>query len=646
MPRPSATPSAPDPTIARVAVEVAPYHLDRTFDYLVGDASVETGQLVQVRFAGRRVRGLVIDVAGASDVEPSRLRTIERVLGPHVWARGDDIALFRWAADRFGASLGDVLRHALPRRVIDVERRAGEQGWFPPAAIGAPWTPTVAPDTAAWQAYVDVGNELRKAVVDGQGSFFLRPLPGEDLAARLIDLVDATLCGGRDAVVIVPDRASPVGARIAAHFDATAIDLRGDRSPRIQYRRWLEARCGRARVVVGERGAAFLPVEHLGLAVVVDEANPALKERRSPRHHAREVMLERARRAGGVGLLTGTVPSALAWRLLRDQRLHPIIPTRDAERARRPQIRIVDWQRQPRTRLARESLAALRNAHDEGTYGIVLATRRGEGRFLVCRRCATRTSCPRCASTLARHGSIFRCAGCGWHAPNVRCASCHGTAFVPVAAGTSWLATEIRRSLHVPTVALEGYDPQIPPPPATLVVTRGTVLDTPPGPIGAIILGDVDASLRRPTLDAAEDTLRLAMAIAAWTMHPASGVRGDVIVQTREPEHPAVVALQRWDPAWFWTHEAPARSALGFPPARYAIRLVYGGDDDTVTDDMRAALPDADELLGPIQDEGRQEFLIKSHDRRASLEALHALRIAWSSAGVDVRVDVDPVDAW
>jgi primosomal protein N' (replication factor Y) (superfamily II helicase) len=641
------------PRVARVVVEVEPLHLDRPFDYLVpDDLEVEAGQRVQVTFAGRSVRGLVVATDVDADIEPSRLRPISRVLGEHIWVRENELGVLRWAADRFGAPLADVVRHALPNRTVDVERRAAAAGWYPPGSAPRA-TSDPAPDLGElgqrWAAYGASGAELL-ALADaaGAGSYLWRPLPGEDLAARVAELAQLTLARDRDVLVVVPDPASPVADALVRAAGDLAVDLRGGPSPRVWYRRWLEARCGVARVVVGERGAAFVPLDRLGLAVVLDEANPAHKERRSPRHHVREVVLERARRTGAIGLAVGTVPSAVAWGLLRERRLTPLVPTREAERAARPRVTIVDWRDQPRTRFSREALAAIRDATRAGRYAVVLAGRRGEGRALVCRGCGDRLACPTCASSLAvpDHGGLL-CEGCGWRAARVRpCPSCGATEVVPLAAGATRLGAELRRSVEAPVAVLEGYGQAAPPAPAVLVTTRGSVLDAPPGDVGSVVLPDLDGALRRPTLDAAEDTLRLACAVAAWTVHgrrdPATS---RVVVQTVEPEHHAVAALAAWDPGGFWKAEAPLRAPLRFPPASHAIRLEVAGNGRERDAELREVLPAGTDALGPLPTDGRSAFLLKTDDRAGTLAALRPLRERWSQAGVEARLDVDPVDA-
>ncbi|MDX1620207.1 MAG: hypothetical protein R3320_04405 [Nitriliruptorales bacterium] len=640
--------TAPGPRYAKVIVEVEPYHLDRRFDYRLPDEPehpVQVGSRVEVVFAGRRRRGLVVALVDEPATDPAKIRPLRRVFGPHRWLELADIELAEWAAGRFGGSVADVIRHALPDRVVDVERRAAAAGWFPPGNADPPTAPP-APDRAAlevaWSSYGSGAQEMIEASRSGDGAFFWRPLPDEDVGARIAELVRLTLDGGRNALVVVPDPASPTADALVEAAGDLAVDLRPDRGKRATYDAWLRARCGEARVVVGERGVALWPIQDLGLTVLLDEANPALKERRSPRHHAREVVLERARRVDATAVLVGFVPSAEAWRLLAARRVTPVTPIRDIERDRAPRVLVDTQEGAIRTRLGHPAMQALRDAVAADGYGVVLAARRGEGRAIVCSSCGWRPRCPTCDGSLAPAGRGVRCPACGWAGTRPTCADCGATTFVPLAAGTQRIADELRRSSEVPVAVLEGYAPQVPPAPAVLVMTRGSVLDAPPGLVGAVVLPDIDGQLRRPTLDAAEDTLRLSMQLASWTAGSAVTPH-PVVVQSREPGHHAIQALVRWDPGGFWRAEAALRRPLRFPPAAHVLGLRT--DDPEIQTALHGALPERDELLGPVPDDGSFSFLVKSEDRVATMAALDPVRRAWSKAGVDVRLTVDPVDA-
>lgn len=631
-------------------MEVEPFHLDRPFDYLVGDDlddAVVIGSRVEVVFSGRKRRGLVVDLVQETDVPDGRLRPIRRTLGPHAWATAEEVDLFRWAARRWGGTVADVVRHALPNRTVAVERSAAEAGWFPPAPRPRPVEDAPA-GPGDWSGYGADGERLAAEARDGGGMHVWRPLPDADVGGLLADLALRAVGGGRDVVVVTPDGASRAARRLVEQVtdvlgaDAVA-DVRGDTSPRLTYKAWLRCRSGQVRVLVGERGVAFWPLQRLGLAVVLDEANPALKERRSPRHHVREVLLERARRAGAVGLLVTTVPSAATWALLRDRRLGTVVAPRAEERRRAPRIHVDDGTRGPRTRLGNRALPALRRAVARGSYGIVLAARAGEGTALVCASCGHRLRCPTCGSSVASVGREHACRTCGWHERPRACPECRGRDTVPLAAGAGRLGTELRRGIEdrAPVVVLEGHDQPVPAAPAVVVMTRGSVMDAPPGEVGAIVLGDLDALSRRPAVDAPEDALRLAMALTAW----ASGQDDvEVVVRTDDGADPVVQALVRWDPGGFWRDEAPRRAELGFPPAKQAIAVTIAGDPGG----LMAVLADLVPLggaLGPVPLEGGEHrVLLLVEDRVAVLEGLRPFREQASRDGVAVRVDVDPVD--
>jgi primosomal protein N' (replication factor Y) len=649
------------PRIAQVVLEAAPLHLEAPLDYLIpADVTCVVGQRVELTLRGRKVKGLVVGVTDRTDVPSARLRPITRTLGEHRWVREDELEVLRWAAERFAAPLGDVIRAALPSRVIDVERIAVREGWLPAdadaaAALRAPAGDVDQGPPSGWAAYGAKGAELHGASHAGAGSFLWRPLPGEDIAARLIELARVCLAGGRDVLCIVPDPASPTADALLAALDVPSVDVRGGPKDRALYRAWLRCRTGGVRLAVGERGATFLPMERLGLAIVLDEASPVHKERRSPRHHAREVILERARRAGGVGLAIATVPSAIAHGLVAEGRVTAVNASRELEVASRPRVHLETGDLEARARISRASVALLRSALTRGGYGVVLAARRGEGRSLVCTRCGDPVRCPSCEASVARReDGGWWCHACGTTSTRAPvCARCGPTTLAPLAAGADRLAEELARTLDGPVAVLEGYAAQPPPPPAVLVMTRGSVLDRAPseGPVLGVVLPDLDGSLRRPVLDAAEDALRLAFTVAGWTVESRHAEADldpqdpQVVVETREPEHHAMRSLAAWDPDLFWEEEMRIRSAVRLPPVVSVLRFEVHASGADLRRLLRPVLLDGDEMVGPLPlVGGGSSYLIKCPDRRATLAALRPVREELSRSGADVRLDVDPID--
>jgi primosomal protein N' (replication factor Y) len=640
---------------ARVLVNVEPAHLDQPFDYAVpAGETVELGQRVRVRFGGRRCTGWVLGVTDTPEAEPGKIRQLEAVQGHRPWFDESDLGLFRWVAERYAGTLASVLRHALPARVAAVEAEADQ---WPAAGTPAPAVRPPCP-TSAWRPYNASG--MLQTVADpdgGPAAFHWRALPGDDDTAMLADLVARCLSGGRTALVLTPDPASPAAEAALGVGGSAAVDLRGG-GQRARYRSFLRCREGHARVAVGERGGAFAPLCDLGLVVVADEASPAYKEARAPRHHAREVALARARLAGAVCVLTGDLTSPAAVRLLDRGELTAVRGARAEERNRAPRVQVADRSEPTgaaRTRLAEPATRLLREVVDSGGLAAVVTALRGQGAALVCRRCGRRRACPTCDGSLRHTGESatgairWGCTDCGWSGEAFACPSCREPTVVPRAAGVERLAAELAAGHpSAQLVAMQGFDPPGPAPGAAgvAVMTRGSVVACPrwlQGRCCAVVVADADAMLGGARVDAGEDALRLWLAAARWTRvpnaEPASTDR--VVLETADPSHAAVRALVRWDPDGFWDEEARRRAELGYPPHRTLVRLQAEAEQAaTVAGELRDALPGDDAVLGPDLDGG---LLVKSPALWSSLAALDPLRRGWSRRGLAVRIDVDPV---
>ncbi len=390
--------------VARVSVDTGLAHLDRLFDYLVPatlDDAVVPGSRVRVRFAGRLVDGIVLDRVAGSE-HPGRLALIERavsaepVLGPEI------AALARRVADRSAGTLADVLRLAVPPRHARVEAEAG------PSPIPSP----AAPDPAGWSAY-DAGAAFLTALGDGRSPRAAwAALPGASWPDRVAEAVQATLAGGRGAVVVVPDGRDVT--RVSAALDRALgagrhVTLSADLGPAGRYRRWLAVRRGAVRAVVGTRAAAFAPVRDLGLVALWDDGDDVLAEPRAPYCHTRDVLLLRAESSGSAALLGGFARTAEVQLLLDTGWALPLAAPRSVVRAAAPRVTPTGDDdalvRDPAARTARlptVAWRAARSALDAGAPVLVQVPRRGYLPALACARCRAAARCPSCAGPIGQ----------------------------------------------------------------------------------------------------------------------------------------------------------------------------------------------------------------------------------------------------
>ena len=98
---------------------------------------------------------------------------------------------------------------------------------------------------------------------------------------------------------------------------------------------WAKAAAG--ATVIGARAGAWAPVRDLARIVVLDEHDEVYQGDQAPTWHARDVAIERARRAGVPCLLVSPCPTleALAWGEV-------VAPSRGSERRGWPALEVVD----------------------------------------------------------------------------------------------------------------------------------------------------------------------------------------------------------------------------------------------------------------------------------------------------------------
>jgi primosomal protein N' (replication factor Y) len=661
--------------VAQVAVDVPLSHLDRPFDYLVPDrfdADAQPGVRVRVRFAGRLVDGVLLARLDRSE-HAGKLGWLERVVSAEPVLSEELAALCRTVADRYGGTLADVLRLAVPPRHGRTESE-------PAAGRAEPAGPPPSPGPDGWRRYRH-GEALLDALRQGRGAHAVwQPVPGEDWPTRLAELVVASASADRGALIVVPDQ------RDLARVHTACADLLGpdhvvtllaEAGPARRYRSWLAVRRGQVRVVVGTRAAMFAPVLEPGLLVVWDDGDDLHAEPRAPYPHTRDVLVHRAHATGAAVLVAGFARTAEAQLLVASGWATEVIAERDTVRDAVPRVipvaeteaQLVDDPAARAARLPRVGFDAARAALGRGEPVLVQVPRSGYLPGLACGRCRERARCRRCAGPLGlptraeRGGGAGmelsgapRCRWCGVTDSAYRCASCGSRGLRATTVGAVRTAEELGRAF--PGVPVRGSGggvdvlDSVPPGPALVVATPGAepwVADAPGGAgYGAALLLDGWALLSRPDLRAAEETLRRWMAAATLVR---SWRHGGRVVVSSDAELAPVRALVRWDPAGFAAAELAERAELGFPPS---VRMAsIDGEPAAVAELVDSAgLPASATVLGPVEldpspdGEPRERVLIRvpRSDSKALATALAAAQAARTArkATALARVRLDP----
>ena len=600
--------------------------IDRSFTYAVPEAwmadgraaRLEVGSMVRIDLGGRRVGGWVTEV-GTAPPDGVELLPLARLRGLGPPPELMDLA--RWAAWRWAGSEVTFLRLASPPRVVagvvSVRRTSGRGGAGP--ADRARFRAGLRPADAAVFDAVTVAlsssaSEASQAAVSIAGpssavSVLRLPPPQDPVPVAL-----AAATRG-DALVIVPEAA-------AARRVARALRRAGVRvaTPPDD---WAEA-AGGGCTVVGSRAAAWMPMPDLAAVVVFDEHDETLKSSAAPAWNARDVALERARRAGCPAVLTSPVPSLEA---LRAGRL--LSPDRESEREGWPVMEVIDRRDDDPVKGGLFAEALPSRLPRTGPVVCVL-NRTGRSRLLACRACGelVRTGDGR-AAMMITEGVLVSADG-GEQRPAV-CLGCGSTVLRNLRAGVARAREELEALLSEPVAEVTAATPAAAGGTGPRVVIGTEAVLYRVSSAEAVAFLDFDQELLAPRQRAHEQALAL-LARAARMLRGRSG-RGRLIVQTRQPDHLVLAAAREAAPSAVATAERDRRQLLGLPPYGAQAQISGAGAEALI-----AALdPAAIEVRGPRQ--GR--YLLRAPELPPLLDALAAA----GRPPDRVRIEVDPLRA-
>ncbi len=565
--------------------------IDKLFDYAVPDAMVDhvrVGTVVRIALQGRRVGGWVV----ADDVEPPpdvELQPLAKVTG---WGPPPQLFdLADWAAWRWAGRPASLLRTATAPGAVRALPRVAALQVPPPAPVAT-----------------DEVHDLAAEALDA-GIAVLRLPPAADPYPVLV------AAAGRGPILV----AGPVSGTVRR----LGLRLRRAGLPvALLPDDWAAARAGAASTF-GTRSAAWAPMPAPAAIVVLDEHDQSLQQEQAPTWNARDVLVERARRAGVPCLLVSPIPTleALATGRLLTQ-------SRRAERAGWPLIDVVDRRAAPPgDGLYSERLvAALRGA---GRVVCVL-NRKGRSRLSSCAACGEVATCERCqAAVVQGDDATLTCLRCSAVRPAV-CLNCGKTRLKNLRVGVTRAREELEALVREPVAEITAdADPTAGGTDARVVVgTEAALHHLDRADVVAFL--DFDQELLAPRYRAAEEALALLVRAARLVGGRDGG--GRVLVQTRQPGHEVVQAALMADPSRVAVAEATRRQELLYPPAA-ALAVVSGASAPAWV----AALghPADVEVLGPA--DGR--WLVRAPDHQILADALASV----ARPPGRLRIEVDPL---
>lgn len=584
--------------VAQVLLDSALPQLDHLFDYAVPTEladELRVGQRIRVPFRSqsRRSHGYVVGFSATSDFG-GELQPIAELVGPVPQLTPRLWQLVRTVSDRAGGSASDILRLAIPPRMVRAEKQHLAGIAPDPGADDRPFIP----DAAEQETTDLLLSGARLAVTASHGPERLST--GEWVGGWAVRLARAALsvhASGRSAILVVPDYrdADQLADALTSLGHAGFVRVDSRQSGSARYASFLRALDAKPRIILGNRSAIYAPAHNLGAILLWDDGDPLLAEPLAPYVHARDSALVRASLehnaaeeeaetdanaeadAGVAGKSVGIMFAAHA-RSVEVQRLIEIgyVQTENLP-PRRTRVITADAVQNLEADFARVPEFAARSIREGLSQGPVLVQVAvpGYAPVAVCEACSERALCRACHGPIGFRGAHrAQCRWCGEHATNWRCTKCDGTRLSQRGAGSERTAEQFQKQFPGTRIIIsDGAHPheRVDSRPVLVVATRGAE-PIAAGGYRAVVLLDADRLLNIESLRAAEDCMR-------WWQNAAALAAPDARCVLASGGGPVVQAFVTGRIDEWLRSELHDRQELRYPPS-VRVASVTGGSQE------------------------------------------------------------------
>jgi primosomal protein N' (replication factor Y) len=474
-----------------------------------------------------------------------------------------------------------------------------------------------------------VWKQLEPAIrSSGFNAFLLHGVTGSGKTEIYLRAIEEVLKQGKEALVLVPEISLTPQTiqRFKGRCGEVAV-LHSHLGDAERGGHWRRVAAGQVHVVVGARSSVFAPARKLGLIVIDEEHEATYKQESTPRYHARDVAVMRARLENIPIILGSATPSLESFHnAQRGQYQLLELPQRVLDRPL-PDVGVIDLCHQgpPKGRFSAVSGPldhAMRETLKDGGQVMLLLNRRGYSTHIHCPACGYVDGCKFCDLALTYHKvrDVMLCHYCGFEKEPLRiCPTCGQAAVRYQGLGTEKLQAEIEDRFGGYVVRRMDSDSMRKPGSHAKVLgafRRGEIhillgtqmiakgLDFPNVTLVGVVNADI--GLNVPDFRSAERTFQLLAQVAGRTGRGPRG--GKVLIQTFTPDHPCIAFAAEHDYAGFAAAELATRRAHNYPPFQRLARVIIRSRDQQAASDfadrMALAFSEAFNQLakgGPIE---------------------------------------------
>ncbi|MFA5145054.1 MAG: primosomal protein N' [Candidatus Omnitrophota bacterium] len=606
------------------------------FDYIVPEnlaKVIKPGARVWVPFRNSRKLGYAVGLAKETSIK--NLKKISEVIDNYPILDKNMLLLAKELSEYYCCSWGEAIEAALPEGLRKGKKIEGLSSLFEGPCLPAGRC-----------------SSLFETIL-------IHDLDGKKRWDIYLEHIKAALSNNRSVIVLLPDMNSALNAKEIIESGLGLPSLSSlYRKGAGELEEWLKIKTGKVNIVIGSRSCVFAPVKDLGLIIIDDEQNSVYKQEQSPHYNAREAAFTRAKIEKARLILGSVSPSLESFYLAEKNKSKYMQLSRNRDF---PEIKVIDMRsvyRAPKQKglvLSRYLEDAIAASINSGGKALLFLDRKGFATFASCSTCGKTLKCPRCDINLVYHFDInsLNCHYCNFksEAPKI-CPECNSGYIRFFGAGTEKIESELSRIFVKAVVkrleSREDMDIKS----GDIFVATSAVIKHANYNFDIVGVLGIDNSLNRIDLRSSEKAFASLLGLLGLTERK-------FIIQTALPMNNCFQALVKKDIGIFYKEELKQRKQLGFPPYKHMVLVKLRGKYE---DKVKQASLSLSERLNthnkskdirilsvnpgyPSKLRGNfyWQILISSGNPKKVSEFLKTCLKSFSSSGIIVTVDVDPL---
>ena len=523
------------------------------FDYNVPpelEKTICAGQLVTIPFRTRIEWGIILSLAKTE--AGSKTKDIIKIISPFPLIPPPQLAYLQEISELYHISLGFLVKsNLLPLKKRKLATLNERKPKFKPTKI----KPTTKPSNFIYRSDLEKQNYLLQTIKKNEQTLILVPEVNDCL---------------------------PLQALIEKTHPGSSVVITSSLTEKELFERWIAVWLNEKTVIIGTRGAIFLPFNKLHTVIIDNEGHDGHKSwDMAPRYHVRDAVFFMAKHHGANVHLLSHTPSIETYFFAKHgvYQSEPIalLPF---EHKKYSLLNVSAERRGGNT--SQLSADVIETLQAGGTV-FLFCHRRGTMSYISCRDCQKVITCPKCERSLTFHRPTnnLRCHHCAYNQPmRPNCEKCNGINLALYGIGTDYVVQEIKKLLPndkrpIITIDQDSENITIPDTAGLIVGTQYAWRFIPWEKLAAMVIVDADTPLFVPEYRTAE-RLWLELRDMLYRLPKKS----PLLIQTNHPEHPLFAALS--EPDIFYQQEIAQRKLLKYPPYRYLLKLVFGHLEETI----------------------------------------------------------------